>query len=452
MGFLRHHAAFIICAVAAAGGIALGALGLKGMPQVTTEMEDRAKVYQELQSLASNPVNQERIDVEQKRINEIKADVDRVMARAAEVDHYEQLVEGFFPDMPYDKEDDFQDRYRQELRKLRDMLNPYPKGHDSWVPPSPAGEDDFEFWSDWIVKEREEATREFRGLDGSAGVAPILDLGPAYSDGMVLTKDGARVDNVARAHMARAQSIYCYLTDFEDADERSKEFTSSLEVQPTVLPAKTVDRPFPESLWRAQLGLWIQGDVVQAIARLNNEAAEQYRKSLEDTEGRRTPPWVGIMPVKEVVSIRLSNDYVTSESEPAIGYEASVGEKEFATPALPGGSWETVFTGTVGTEWYDVMQFSVKLVMDQRDILKLVDEITRNRFHTLLRVSYEAVPVNRRMRGKIYGDDPTVLVIMDFETIMLADPYRCWMPPSVRDALGVECPREPEAETEEEPG
>ncbi|UCF33234.1 MAG: hypothetical protein JSV78_12965, partial [Phycisphaerales bacterium] len=62
------------------------------------------------------------------------------------------------------------------------------------------------------------------------------------------------------------------------------------------------------------------------------------------------------------------------------------------------------------------------------------------------------VPVNRRMRGKVYGDDPTVLVIMDFETIMLADPYRCWMPVSVREALEVECPREPEAEMEEETG
>lgn len=425
---------------------------MKGMPEVTTRMEDRAKVYRELQSLASNPVNQEYIDAEQKRIDEIKADVKQVMVRAKEVNHYEQLIEDFFPDMPYGKENDFRDRYVRELRKLMDMLNPYPKGHDSWVPPSPADEDDFEFWSDWILKEKEEATREFRGLDGAADQPPILDLGPAYSKGMVLTKDGARVDNVARAHMARAQSIYCYLTDFENGDERSTEKTPSLEVQPDVLPGRTMDRPFPESLWRAQLGLWIQGDVVQAIARINNEAAEQYRKSLEDTEGRRTPPWVGIMPVKEVVSIRLSNDYVTSESELTVGYEAKVGEKDFAVAALPGGSGETVFTGTMGTEWYDVMQFSVKLVMDQRDILELVEEITRNRFHTLLRLSYEAVPVNRRMRGKVYGDDPTVLVIMDFETIMLADPYRCWMPPSVREVLSVECPREPEAEMDQETG
>jgi hypothetical protein len=446
MGFLRRHLFFIICAAVAAGGIALGVLGMKGMPEVKARMEDRAKVYRELQSLASSPVNQERIDVEQRRIDEINADRDQMMAKASEVNHYEQLVDGFFPGIAFDKEEDFRKGYVRELRKLMKMLNPnLPEGEKA----TPAEDFDFEFWADMIQKEQEEATRELRGVDGPVDRTPVGISGPPYSKGMVLTRDGARFDSIARAHMDKAQKIYCYTSDFIGGDDRSEDGTPSLEFESYVQPIGKLERPSPEALWRAQLGLWIQGDAVRAIAKINDEAAETYRKGLEETEGRRTPPWVGIMPVKEIVSIRLSNDYITAEADPTVGYEADIKDMK---AALPGGSSETVFTGTVGTEWYDVLQFTVKLVMDQRDIPELVDEITKNRFHTLLRVSYEAVPVNRRMRGKVYGDDPTVLVIMDFETIMLADPYRCWMPPSVREALGVECPREPEAEMEEETG
>ena len=83
--------------------------------------------------------------------------------------------------------------------------------------------------------------------------------------------------------------------------------------------------------------------------------------------------------------------------------------------------------------------------MDQRDILLLVDEITKNRFHTLLRISYEAVPVNHTMRGKIYGGDPTIQVVM------LAETYRPLMPDAVLEELELQRPAG-EEETDEDEG
>ena len=39
-------------------------------------------------------------------------------------------------------------------------------------------------------------------------------------------------------------------------------------------------------------------------------------------------------------------------------------------PAVPSGTPETVFTHSGSSNWYEVVQYSVKLVMDQRDIPK----------------------------------------------------------------------------------
>ena len=78
--------------------------------------------------------------------------------------------------------------------------------------------------------------------------------------------------------------------------------------------------------------------------------------------------------------------------------------------------------------------------MDQRDIPLLVDRLSNNSFHTLLRVSYQSVPPNRKMEGKIYGAEPVVNVVMDFESIMLGEVFRPLMPTSVCEYYEIPCP------------
>ena len=115
---------------------------------------------------------------------------------------------------------------------------------------------------------------------------------------------------------------------------------------------------------------------------------------------------------------------------------------------------EKVFTGTTSNATFDVLQFSLKLVMDQRDIPHLIEKLTTNTFHTLLRVAYHAVPVNRDMVGKIYGPEPAVVVVMDFETVMLGEVFRPLMPRVVCERLveegySIVCPELAEDEEEE---
>ena len=94
------------------------------------------------------------------------------------------------------------------------------------------------------------------------------------------------------------------------------------------------------------------------------------------------------------------------------------------------------------------MQFSVKLIMDQRDIPRLIDRLSKNSFHTPLRVAYRAVAPNRKMVGKIYGAEPTVNVVIDFETIMLGEVFRRLMPDEVCEYYEIRCPEREEADDE----
>jgi hypothetical protein len=96
----------------------------------------------------------------------------------------------------------------------------------------------------------------------------------------------------------------------------------------------------------------------------------------------------------------------------------------------------------VSNDLFDVVQFTVKLVVDARDIPLIVDEICRNKFHRPLRIDYSEEPPNLSMTGKIYGSEPTARVVMDFETcFFFADEYAALMPDDTVAALAHQRPK-----------
>ena len=270
------------------------------------------------------------------------------------------------------------------------------------------------------------------GVEG--GGEGAADAGADRTPAGVLTIAGARMNAEARASMAAARQIHLYATPY---DLKKSNTVASLWFHPMMEDTGTLEPPLPEDVWWAQVQYWIQKDIVDAIVGLNRAAAAQL--------GGRNEDWVGTSPVKEIVSIRFSDGYITTESDADFVGAAPGGPAD----ALPPGSFLTVFTQSVSSELYDVVQFTAKLVMDQRDIPALVDRLCKNKFHTLLRVAYRAVPPNRRMVGKVYGSEPTVSVVMDFETVMLGSVFRPLMPTAVCERFEINCPKR---EGEEEGG
>ena len=229
----------------------------------------------------------------------------------------------------------------------------------------------------------------------------------------VPTDDEARTKAAVRAALVKAQSIYCY------ASPDTLQRVAAMETGGIGLP--------PETLWDAQRTLWVQQDVVEALARINEAAARRLKDE-------RQQPWVGVLPIKDVVSIRVSN-YIFKESE-----GTALARPGGPDPAKPPGTAGESFTGYMGTDLYDVFQFTVKLVVDPRQIPAIVSEICKGRFYTPLRVAYEAVPPNTTMTDKIYGEDPAVSVVMDFEAYQFGDIYRRLMPDAILKETGHERP------------
>ncbi|MEK7755835.1 MAG: hypothetical protein AAB385_01335, partial [Planctomycetota bacterium] len=367
------------------------------------------------------PVNQRIIDAENQRIEAIQQDHAKVLERAKQLYRYEPLVADLFPGAAAEKRIEFRTKYAEAMRKLLESLH--------WGgPPTSA---DIEAMKDKIDNEKA-AQRQFGGEPTATPSAAAAS--GTHTPAEVLTKLGAKNDQAARASIAAAQKIYCYAVNF--FEDKPPDRVASLEFWPTMKDTGTVEAPETDDVWRAQVSYWIQKDVVEAIVAVNDEAGEAAKQAKEDQ-------WVGIMPVKEIISIRVS-DYVPPTGElfsvsPPVGYIA----------ALPPGSAESVFTGTASGDSYEVVQFTVKLIMDQRDIPLLVERLCNNSFLTLLRVSYKSVPVNKAMTGKVYGAEPTVLVVMDFESVMLGEVFRPLMPTEVCDKYDwIKCP-ERKADNEE---
>ncbi|MDO8632215.1 MAG: hypothetical protein Q7R41_17160, partial [Phycisphaerales bacterium] len=146
--------------------------------------------------------------------------------------------------------------------------------------------------------------------------------------------------------------------------------------------------------------------------------------------------WVGIMPVKDLISIRLGLDLYV----PPQGELYALPEPGGYLGAVPAGTAETVYTHTASGPYFEVVQIAVKLVMDQRDIPKLVKRISNNSFYTLVRAAYKEVPPNLSLTGKVYGSEPTVNVVLEFEFVMLGEIFRKWMPKEVCDKNAIHCP------------
>jgi len=434
MDFLRRHLFFIICGVVSATGIAVGVMGIQRMPKVQEEMKNVAQLYDALGAIQNKPVGRDRIEAEQKRIDSITYDKKKMLDKAESLYGYKPPDPSAFPG-----EKELREGVLRELQKLTLLGSAFPNGNAiarsefrrkyleamdallvslrSGLPATPREIAEF---ADKIENERVRAKEE--GLD-PASTEDGLERTPAG----VLTRTGVKQDAVARANIAKAQQIFCYALSIADAKPPLQ--SPALDYQKAMANVASLDAPTFEDVWWAQIGYWVQKDVVSAIAAVNEAAAEAVRKRGEEA-------WVGNLPVKEVISIRVSDEYVSRDST----YEAPGAPPGGYDPALPPGTPETVFTHSGQADWYEVRQFTVKLIMDQREIPALVARLCTNSFHTLLRVAYEAVPPNKDLTGKIYGPQPTVNVVMDFETIMLGDLFRPLMPTAVCEYYGITCP------------
>ena len=411
MDTLKRHLFSLVCGLVAAGSAALGVLGVNSMSKVTAEMQQATQLSSRLSQVGGGrdgPINKSAINAENQRLDKIRDYHGKVIAWATDHNRHQPLLADVFPHPDRDDKLSFRDAYARRLEELLEML-------DAGMV---ASEQDI---ADAKVEISEEEKAEVRfGVDRSEAEAsgeallPEEEKPERYPSGL-FTDYGAKLSPAARANIAGAHQFRCYAERY------------SIEVLGRINEGIT---PEVRDMWDAQISLWIQEDVIAALVRINDEQARQLEQAGQT-------PWVGNMPIKELISLRSSapDGYVVEES-PARRPAQPRGEDA----AFPPSSGSVVFTQTVSGDLFEVVQFTLKMVVDARSLPTIVQEICRDNFHTLLRIAYDDMsknPDSWAMTDKVYGSDPLVRVVLDFETIFLGALYRDLMPDQTRAELGL---------------
>ena len=409
MDMLKRNLFWIICGLAAVGGLVLAGMGVKDA-RARGSMGGAAQLLSSVrgQSVKTAIKNRRAINDAQRRVDVVRSNYQEVIDWARRRNRRAPLVAGMFPKASRLQKGEFRDAYEAEITRLYGLL----KGGE---PPTRREEKDM---ADKIKNERPRG-----GVSAERGEEPAEK---EYEDWGLITDYGARMIPSARAAIVKAMGFYCYVVSYGDS--------AALEVVDDIIDTAEPHNLEDEVLWSAQRMLWVQQDVVEALVGVNQRAAERL-----SAEGRNA--WTGTLPVKDLISLRVS-DYVNNEDptgEAENRGPASPRGEEPAEPSLyPGDS----FTGQYSTPegMYDVLRFTVKLVVDVRELPVIIDAISHDRFYSATRVVYRAVNPNVGMSGKIYGEDPVVMAVIDFDACYFGDIYRRLMPNGVLERLGAERP------------
>jgi hypothetical protein len=210
-------------------------------------------------------------------------------------------------------------------------------------------------------------------------------------------------------------------------------FPTALSIHPDfAASANAVNQQLDaEKIWYAQLGLWVQEDVVNSIIELNKNSKN-----------------VAESPVKQLVGIETSFGQdiytmpVAGAAAPApIGQAAaSPVAANAVTDPLPK-DFSVSPTGHVCNGVFDVVHFTVCMHVQSADIIHTIQELERDRLLTAM-IS-DVVVVNsfeEKDNGFLYGPQPVVTLTLKCEELFLRSWTRPLMPQPVKTMLNVQEP------------
>lgn len=474
MQFLKSHWVTLVCGVAIVAAVIVALMGM-GSDVVEKAMSKEMSNIgaNSIQTLQASPKNEELIKAAEQRNEQFAAEYARTLEVANEINKREPLMEGVFPSSDRSSTPlRFIEAYRAELEELPRRMNA------GTLPTAADIAEEQQNVADLLLLEQEQEQESIvdgsrqpaapalggrsamgspvggmgprSAMGGMSGRSPMGGVNPRTAMGvnprspmgasprsamggmqdsgfgfappigapqpatpLNVPRDEPKYDAVYRARVNKALELRCYVEPFQPGTRLSPTF----HVSPII---ESIAAPTQEEMWYAQVSLWIQQDVADAIAQLNRQAAQQVR----DGE-------IGIqqMPVKRLKSVQVA------------GYQTSEGLLSF--PSLTGGQMgppPASYTGRTPNEQYDVVRFTVIAVVDQRDVLQLVDAISKANYYVNTGMSLTAVnrDQDQNMQGYFYGTEPVAEATLHFEGYLLRSAYVELMPDTVAAQLGIE--------------
>ncbi len=441
-----------------AGAVAIAAIvyAVMGMSDQSVEAAMKKKLGElraaEINSLKSKPRNQAVIDAEAEKGRQFEEAYQATLATAAEINGRAPLLSDVFPRVASQSTAfQFTEEYKRKMAQLPSLINADTLPTEFDIEEEQRNVEDLQLA---LREKAEEGGEAARSIEESMRTPPAGNpFGPRASSGLIGNRGGAssttpeepKFNALLRAQVTKARSMQLYIGPTGASANTGRggggmvgggsqtEGASTFHIAPitdlSVAPSET-------DLWQAQVGYWLQHDIVQAIGQMNNAAAAE----LGDEE-----PYVGNMPVKHLKNVFIRG-YKSAEAEAARGGGSRGG--------APGGDKPTLTFPTVGTnagndpiptftdrssnDLYDVMQFTVVVVLDQRRVLDFVDAMSRINLIQLVEMRIEQVDRDAAAAaGYLYGPDPVVEATMTFELYMLRATYAPLMPTPVKEILGV---------------
>jgi len=417
MQWIKSHLTLVICGLLSVASIVMLVLGVI-LPETPKDLESDSRIYSSLQGAGRSPVNPQVIEQERTYQIDLSRRLEAFTSQAVTSAPHKPLHPDVFPEVRPGRQNapfEFKEAFKKKQEALMTLLRAKDK-------PSPTElEDNRDFVARQKAKEERSSRAQLaapgaqRSPTGGRGIPrrPIVTPKSEAALGVqkaITPEDRVKNDPDAAFGVRRAREIYCYAT------------VANLDPQPAVTEGSF---PSVESMWRAQVSMWIQEDVIGALARLNNRVAEPLPE-----EAR----WVGHLPVKRLVYLTIG-DYVPPAAEggrnqgtariaPGIG---SQGRAD-----LPPGKAEDVFTGRGSTETFDLIRFAVGLVVDAQSLLKVINAISEAGSYTPLMVNYRAEQSDPTLTDYIYGSSPVVQVRLEYEVSIRRSEYEQWMPASIK--------------------
>ena len=311
----------------------------------------------------------------------------------------------------------FKNNYRGQLESLQASMSP--------VAPVKQEKLEEEINQHQTRLEQDAALEAARKKKHAPASAPTTNVGSDKDHKVVAGHSGSAVDFTA---LAREKAVKALM--LRQATQNGRIYITSGALE-SVFVNWVEPSASATELWQAQLNLWVQGDIIEAI-----NATNDYSTALV----RAKAPNVLTSAVKRLVKIRVDRDYCVSPGAGAAGAPAGgtspggggtsgyhLGSAEPAPSAAPGTAEESLdLTQHYSNKEYDVIHYQFTVVMPARFIPVLESCLMQRNFHTILKVEtgplstvtetpaagYAAIP-------PYYGPDAVIEATFQGELLLL---------------------------------
>ncbi|HWE02577.1 MAG TPA: hypothetical protein VG326_09225 [Tepidisphaeraceae bacterium] len=204
----------------------------------------------------------------------------------------------------------------------------------------------------------------------------------------------------------RAQKLKMYVDD------------DAISISKSILNAP--GGPKESEIWYAQSSLWVEQDLVAAIKRINETAAD-----------------VTVAPVKHLMRLNVAQDQTMYVNGSAGGMSAfGAGGGGAGAPAVDG--FLRSPTGRQSNPLYDVIHFSMTINVEASRIPQILSELQKGKLITITHVNASSVDgLAAADNGFLYGDVPVAHLYIEGEDLFLRDWTAKLMPEPIKAALGV---------------